>query len=222
MRIPCARILAASSFSTLATSDCCAACSSTHSRTTFCSARIWRTSWLTPWASSFTASSAPGRRCAPAPTDRPAASTRSATARCMSHDGADSCRFAYRRRRRCARRQLGDAGQPFLELVVEPAVGVAGLQLQEAQHERAGEAEQRRRERRSHALQRRGQAGLQVGEHGDVVGGAGVERADGLADRLDGLEQAPEGAEQAEEHQQADHIAAGVARLIEPASRSNP
>ena len=44
MRYPLRRILTASSFSALATSDCCEACSSTHSRTTFCSARIWVTS----------------------------------------------------------------------------------------------------------------------------------------------------------------------------------
>jgi len=44
MRYPLRRILTASSFSALATSECCEACSSTHSRTTFCSARIWVTS----------------------------------------------------------------------------------------------------------------------------------------------------------------------------------
>ena len=49
----------------------------------------------------------------------------------------------------------------------------------------------------------------------DVVGWLGVERVDGLADRLDGFEQAPERAEQPEEHEQADHVAAGVARFIE-------
>ena len=47
-----------------ATSVCCAACSSTHSRTTFCSARIWRTSWSTPLARSFTASSGEAARTA--------------------------------------------------------------------------------------------------------------------------------------------------------------
>ena len=39
-----------------ATSAWRADCSSTHSRTTFCSARIWRTSWSMPTASSFTIS----------------------------------------------------------------------------------------------------------------------------------------------------------------------
>ena len=95
-------------------------------------------------------------------------------------------------------------------------MGVARLQLQEAQHQRAGETQQRGRERRAHAAQRRGEAVLQLVEHGDAVGRLGVERADGLAHRLDGIEQAPEGAEQAEEHQQAHQIAAGVARLVEP------
>ena len=64
MAYPLRATLAARSLSTEATSDCCAACSSTHSRTTFCSARIWRTSWSTPLASSLTASSAGGAAAA--------------------------------------------------------------------------------------------------------------------------------------------------------------
>ena len=42
-----------------------------------------------------------------------------------------------------ARRQLGDTGQPFLELVIEAVVSMAGLQLEEAENERAGETQQR-------------------------------------------------------------------------------
>src|SRR3990170_4673508 len=41
---------------TVASSCCCWACSSAHSRTTFCSARIWRISLSTPAARSLTAS----------------------------------------------------------------------------------------------------------------------------------------------------------------------
>ena len=74
---------------------------------------------------------------------------------------------------RAARRQLGDARQPFLQLIVEAAVRVARLQLQEAQHQRAAEAQQRGREGRAHAAQRRGEAVLQLVEHGDAVGGPG-------------------------------------------------
>ena len=64
-----------------------------------------------------------------------------------------------------ARRQVGDAGQPFLELIVEAAVGVAGLQFQEAEHQRAAEAQQRGREGGAHAAQGRGQSVLQLVEH---------------------------------------------------------
>ena len=45
--------------STEAISCCCWACSSAHSRTTFCSARICRMSLSTPWARSCTAACVP-------------------------------------------------------------------------------------------------------------------------------------------------------------------
>jgi hypothetical protein len=80
-------------------------------------------------------------------------------------------------------------------------VGVARLQLQEAQHQGPAEAQQRGGEGGAHAAQRRGQPALEFIEHGDAVGGAHVDRTDGGAHRGDGVEQAPEGAEQAEEHQ---------------------
>ena len=64
------------------------------------------------------------------------------------------------------RGQVGDRGQPVFEFGVEARLRAAGLQVEEAEHQRTGKAEQRRRERRAHAGQRRGQAGLQRVEHG--------------------------------------------------------
>ena len=113
------------------------------------------------------------------------------------------------------RLQLGDAGQPILELVVEAALRVAGLKIEEAQDQRAAKAEHRGGEGGAHALQRRGEALLQLIEQHHALGAVGVERADGGADRSHGLKQAPEGAEQAEEHEQADEIARGLALLVE-------
>ena len=111
--------------------------------------------------------------------------------------------------------QVGDRGQPVFELGVEARLRAAGLQVEEAEHQRAGKAEQRRREGRAHAGQRRRQPGLQRVEHRAAVARTGIERLDGVADRADRREQAPEGAEQAEEDQQADQVAQDVAALVE-------
>ena len=111
--------------------------------------------------------------------------------------------------------QLGDAGEPILELVVEAPLRVAGLQIEEAQDQRAGEAEHRAGEGRAHALERAGQAFLQLIEQHHALAGIGVERADGGADRGHRLQQAPERAEQAEKDEQADQIARRLALLVE-------
>ncbi len=57
--------------------------------------------------------------------------------------------------------QVGDRGEPVFELGVEARLRAAGLQVEEAEHERAGEAEERGREGRAHAGKRRGETGLQ-------------------------------------------------------------
>ena len=105
--------------------------------------------------------------------------------------------------------------EPVLEIGVEAVLRLAGLQVEEAEHQRAGEAEQRGRERNAHAAERRGEALLQRVEDRAGVA-ADLEAVDHVADRADGLDQAPEGAEQAEEDQQAGHVARHVARLVEP------
>ena len=68
---------------------------------------------------------------------------------------------------RARRRLAADAeiahggGEPVLQLGVEAVLRLAGLQVEEAQHQRAGQPEQRRRERDAHAAERRGEALLE-------------------------------------------------------------
>ena len=67
--------------------------------------------------------------------------------------------------------------EPVLEVGVEAVLRLARLQVEEAEHQRAGEAEQRGRERDAHAAQRRGEAFLQRVEHRAGVA-ARLERLD--------------------------------------------
>ena len=110
--------------------------------------------------------------------------------------------------------QLGHVRQPVLELVVEAVLRVAGLQVEEADHQRTGEAEERGREARRHAAERRVQLRFQRLEHGNGIA-ADAQVSDDLADGTDGGEQTPEGAEQAQEDQEADQVARKVALLLE-------
>ena len=141
---------------------------------------------------------------------------------CRLRSRSDRTRISSARSRCCrllrrhVGREVGDRGQPVFQLGVEARLRPAGLQVEEAEHQRTGEAEERGREGRAHAGERRGKAGLQRVEHGGRVAGAGIERLDRVADRADRGEQAPERAEQAEEDQQADEIARHVAALVEP------
>ncbi len=112
--------------------------------------------------------------------------------------------------------QPGETGEPLLHLVVEAVLRLARLQVEEAQHQRARQTEQRRAERGAHARHRRRQPGLELVEHHHEIALADREAVDHLADRADRLEQAPEGAEQAEEDQKADLVARDVAPLVEP------
>ena len=112
--------------------------------------------------------------------------------------------------------QPGQPGEPLLHLVVEAVLRLARLQVEEAQHQRAGQAEQRRAEGDAHARYRRRQPGLELVEHHHEITLADRQAVDHLADRADRLEQAPEGAEQAEEDQKADLVARDVAKFVEP------
>ena len=105
-------------------------------------------------------------------------------------------------------------GEEILELGVEAILRLPRLQIEEAEDQRAGEAEQRGGERHAHAGDRRRQAALEIVEHGGGVGAA-LHRIDDAADRVDGLEQAPERAEQAEKHQQPDQVAVELAPFVE-------
>ena len=78
--------------------------------------------------------------------------------------------------------EVGDGREPVLEVVVEHVLRLPGLEVEEAEDERAGKAEERGRERRAHAAQRRGEAGLEVLEDDAGVAGGDVERSDGVAD----------------------------------------
>jgi len=49
------------------------------------------------------------------------------------------------------------SGEPILEFGIEAVLRLAGLQVEETEHERAGKSEQRRRERDSDAAERRGE-----------------------------------------------------------------
>ena len=106
-------------------------------------------------------------------------------------------------------------GEPVFEVGIEPVLRLARLQVEKAEDQRAGEAEQRGRKRNAHAAERRGEAFLQGVEQRAGVA-ADLQPVDHLADRADGFDQAPEGAEQPEEHQQAGHVAGNVAGLVEP------
>ena len=57
--------------------------------------------------------------------------------------------------------QIGDRGQPVFEFGVEACLGAASLQVEEAEHQGTGQAEQRGREGGAHAGQRRGKPLLQ-------------------------------------------------------------
>src|SRR3546814_9362372 len=86
---------------------------------------------------------------------------------------------------------------PFLEVVVEAVLRLAGLQVEETKHQRTGEAHQRGREGNAHAAERMFQPALQLLEQAvDVVAAAEQQQGDGVGDRGDRLEQAPERSEE--------------------------
>ena len=103
--------------------------------------------------------------------------------------------------------EAGKARQPVLQLVVEAILRLARLEIEEAQHERAGEAEHRGGKGGRHAGKRTGQAAFQLVENGVDVAAADAHALDHIGNGAHRLEQAPEGAEQAEE----DHQRGGIA-----------
>ncbi len=107
--------------------------------------------------------------------------------------------------------------KPFFQLVIEPVLCPARLQIQKAEDERAGKAEERGREGRRHAGKRRRQALLQRAQHVGRIAGAHAQRLNDRTDRADGSEKAPERSEEAEEDQQAGEVARRIARLIQTA-----
>ena len=109
---------------------------------------------------------------------------------------------------------LDRRGQPVLEVGVEAVLRLSRLQVEKAQHERSGQAEQGGREGDAHAAERRGEAGLHRVEHRGRFRPY-FQRSDHPADRAHRFQEAPEGAEQAEEDQQAREVAQQVARFVE-------
>jgi len=113
------------------------------------------------------------------------------------------------------RSEAGLARPPVLKLVEEAVCGPGGLELEEAQHQRAGEARNRRLKGGAHAGQRCVQPLLQLGEEGGGIAGADREVRDRARNRAYRAEQPPEGAEQPEEEPSAVRYA-GVVRFFEP------
>ena len=106
-------------------------------------------------------------------------------------------------------------GEPVFQFGVEAVLRLARLQVEEAEHQRAGEAEQRGRERNAHAGERRGEAFAQRVRTCEPASPPAFSPWITPPTELDRLDQAPEGAEQAEEHQESGHVARDVARLVE-------
>ena len=152
--------------------------------------------WTRPWiASARLAIAAVAARFEPVS----ATASCSRRSRCASRRTAPAIAGA---RRASTVRSLHGGREPVFQFGVEAVLRLARLQIEEAEHQRAGKAEQRGRERNAHAAERRGEAFAQRVEHGAGVA-ADLEVLDDVADRADGLDQAPERAEQAEEDQQA-------------------
>ena len=143
----------------------------------------------------------------PAPSFTAAVSRLSATASSLRGAGA---RAAGPRRR-----IHGRDGEPVLQFGVEAVLGLAGLEVEEAEHERAGEAEQRGREATG-PCPAAGAASEFFNSSKSTAASCPVRSDEMIApDRADGVDEAPERAEQAEEHQQAGEVAHDLAALVE-------
>ena len=109
-------------------------------------------------------------------------------------------------------RQLGE---PVLELLEEAVLGMSCLQVEESQHQRSGQAEQRRAEGGAHSGQGSLQIIAQPTEHLSHVAARYLQARDDLARCDHGIEKTPECPEEPEKDQQADDIARYVPVLIE-------
>ena len=107
-------------------------------------------------------------------------------------------------------------GEPLFQAVVKAVLRVPSLKIENTQHQRAGEAKQRRAECRTHTGERTLQVALEVIENEVEVSTLGRQAGNDLTDPGYRVEQPPKGAQQAKEDQQADHIARDVARFVEP------
>src|SRR5690606_34567725 len=111
--------------------------------------------------------------------------------------------------------EIGDGGKPVFQFCIEAVLRPARLKIEEAENERAGETEQRRRESRTHAGKRSLQARLQRIEN--VAGAARIwiERLNGAPDGTDCFQKAPECAEKAEKDQKSDQMPAYIPAFLE-------
>ena len=140
---------------------CSSDCASTQSRMICCSVRMFLTSPEMPSARLAMAVAMRGLEPPPSPACCAAARTARGSRRtepALDRSGDDDVGG-----------QVGHRRQPVFELGVEAGLRAAGLQVEKAEDERAGKAEQRRREGRAHAGKRRGEPGLQRVEHGAGV-----------------------------------------------------
>ncbi len=112
--------------------------------------------------------------------------------------------------------ELGHGSHPVFEIGIEGVLRLAGLEVEKAQDQRAGKAEQGGREGGAHAAQRRGETFLEVGKERACIRRGHIERVDDAGDRAHGFQQAVEGAHQAQEHQQAGQVARSVLGFVEP------
>ena len=146
------------------------ACSSAQSRIICCSLRMCCTS---PWIASARLAMA-----AVVALPEPPSSTEWRSRSNASSDAGGQPAAAAARRADVLHR----GGEPVFEIGVEAVLRLAGLQIEKAEDQRAGEPEQRRRERNAHAAERRGQAFLERVEHRVGVA-ADLEAVDDGADR---------------------------------------
>ena len=92
---------------------------------------------------------------------------------------------------------------------------MARLQIQEAQHQRAGQTKQGRAEGDAHAVQRSAETPLELlKDCADVAPGQG-QSVDDLTHPGERVQQTPEGSQQAQKDQQTGQIAGHVAELVQ-------
>ena len=137
----------------------------------------------------------------------------------LLEQGLDVCRdvdVASAHERLAAAAQAGKAREPFLDVVVKTVLRLRRLQVEKAEHQGAGEAEQRRAKRRTHAAHGGGETRLELfEEHGhQIAWPTDIPLMTSPTEPI--VSSRPQNAEQAEEDQQPDLVAGDVAAFIEP------